>query len=145
MYTIATGTDTLSLNDTDQVITLPKTPVAGSVVLTVNGSCRRCDYTVADNVVSLTAGNFTINDTFVITYKYEEVTTTSESMIVRAIYGGSVYKDASVVITEVANEAGEVGRKFTFTKPESKKYSNSDLPFYFTSFECPTVGTLDRH
>ena len=143
VYTIATGTDTLSLNDTDQVITLPKTPVAGSVVLTVNGvAVDAADYTVADNVVSLTAGNFTINDTFVITYKYEEVTTTSEGMIVRAIYGGSVYKDASVVITEVANEAGEVGRKFTFTKPESKKYSNSDLPFYFTSFECPTVGTL---
>lgn len=145
VYTIATGTDTLSLNDTDQVITLPKTPVAGSVVLTVNGvAVDAADYTVVDNVVSLTAGNFTINDTFVITYKYEEVTTTSEGMIVRAIYGGSVYKDASVVITEVANEAGEVGRKFTFTKPESKKYSNSDLPFYFTSFECPTVGTLKQ-
>lgn len=142
-YTLATASDTLSLHDTDQEITLPKTPVAGSVVLTVNGvAVDAADYTVADNVVSLTAGNFTINDTFVITYKYEEVTTTSEGMIVRAIYGGSVYKDASVVITEVANEAGEVGRKFTFTKPESKKYSNSDLPFYFTSFECPTVGTL---
>lgn len=142
-YTLATASDTLSLHDADQEITLPKTPVAGSVVLTVNGvAVDAADYTVADNVVSLTAGNFTINDTFVITYKYEEVTTTSEGMIVRAIYGGSVYKDASVVITEVANEAGEVGRKFTFTKPESKKYSNSDLPFYFTSFECPTVGTL---
>lgn len=144
-YTLATASDTLSLQDTDQVITLPKTPVAGSVVLTVNGAVvDAADYTVADNVVSLTAGNFVINDSFVITYKYEEVTTTSEGMIVRAIYGGSVYKDASVVITEITNDAGEVGRKFTFTKPESKRYSNSDLPFYFTSFECPTVGILKQ-
>lgn len=144
-YTLATASDTLSLQDTDQVITLPKTPVAGSVILTVNGAVvDAADYTVAGNVVSLTAGNFVINDTFVITYKYEEVTTTSESMIVRAIYGGSVYKDASVVITEITNDAGEVGRKFTFTKPESKRYSNSDLPFYFTSFECPTVGILKQ-
>ena len=144
-YTLATASDTLSLQDTDQVITLPKTPVAGSVVLTVNGTVvDAADYTVADNVVSLTAGNFVINDAFVITYKYEEVTTTSEGMIVRAIYGGSAYKDASVVITEITNEAGEAGRKFTFTKPESKRYSNSDLPFYFTSFECPTVGILKQ-
>jgi hypothetical protein len=144
-YTLATASDTLSLQDTDQVITLPKTPVAGSVVLTVNGAVvDAADYTVAGNVVSLTAGNFVINDSFVITYKYEEVTTTSEGMIVRAIYGGSVYKDASVVITEITNDAGEVGRKFTFTKPESKRYSNSDLPFYFTSFECPTVGILKQ-
>lgn len=144
-YTLATASDTLSLQDTDQVITLPKTPVAGSVILTVNGAVvDAADYTVAGNVVSLTAGNFVINDTFVITYKYEEVTTTSEGMIVRAIYGGSVYKDASVVITEITNDAGEVGRKFTFTKPESKRYSNSDLPFYFTSFECPTVGILKQ-
>lgn len=144
-YTLATASDTLSLQDTDQVITLPKTPVAGSVVLTVNGAVVNADdYTVAGNVVSLTAGNFVINDSFVITYKYEEVTTTSEGMIVRAIYGGSVYKDASVVITEITNDAGEVGRKFTFTKPESKRYSNSDLPFYFTSFECPTVGILKQ-
>ena len=65
-------------------------------------------------------------------------------MIVRSIYGGSVYKDASIVITELTNDAGEVGRKFTFIKPESKKYSNSDAPFFFTSFDCPTVGALKQ-
>ena len=142
-YTLVTGTDTLSLNDVDQVVTLPKTPVAGSVVLTVNGVVAdAADYVVDGNTVALTAGNFTINQPFVVNYKYEETTVTSEAMTVRAIYGGSIYKDASIAITEMTNDAGEVGRKFTFTKPESKKYSNSDLPFYFTSFECPTIGEL---
>lgn len=145
VYTLATASDTLSLNDTDQVITLAKTPVAGSVVLIINGTViDTTDYTVTDNTVSLTAGNFTINDTFTITYKYEEVTVTSEAMTVRSIYGGSVYKDASIAITEITDDEGNVGRKFSFTKPESKKYSNSDAPFYFTSFECPTVGMLKQ-
>lgn len=143
VYTLANGSDTLTLSDADQVITLPKTPVAGSVVLSIGGvAVDASEYTVVDNTVSLTAGNFTINDVFVISYKYEEKTVESESMIVRSIYGGSVYKDATITITEITDEAGNVGRKFTFTKPESKRYSNADLPFYFTSFECPTVGTL---
>ena len=142
-YTIVTATETLSLNDEDQVITLPQVPVTGSVVVSIGGTAvNASDYVVNGDTISLTAGNFTINDPFVITYKYEETTVVSEGMTVRSIYGGSVYKDASIVITEITNDAGDVGRKFTFTKPESKKYSNSDLPFYFTSFECPTLGEL---
>lgn len=145
VYTILTASEDLSLSDTDQVVVLPKTPVAGSVVLTINDTVvDAANYKVEGNEVSLTAGNFTVNDKFTIKYKYEETTVTSEAMTVRAIYGGSAYKSASVAITEITNEAGEVGRKFTFTKPEAKKYSNSDLPFYFTSFECPTIGALKQ-
>ena len=146
VYTLSDGSDTFKLsNDVDQTVTLPKTPVEGSIVLTVNGTVAETStYSVADNTVTLVAGNFTINDTYVITYQYEEVTTVSEGMTVRAIYGGSVYKDASIVVTEITDEDGNVGRKFTFTKPESKKYSNADKPFYFTSFECPTVGMLKQ-
>ena len=142
-YTVVTATDTLSLNDEDQVITLPQAPITGSVIVSINGTpVDASEYVVNNDTVSLVAGNFTINDPFSIAYKYEETTVVSEGMTVRSIYGGSVYKDASIVITEITNDAGEVGRKFTFTKPESKKYSNSDLPFYFTSFECRTVGEL---
>ena len=145
VYTLSNQTDTLTLSDADQVVALPKTPAAGTLVLTVNGATvNAADYVVVDNVINLTAGNFHINDTYVIAYKYEEKTVTSESMIVRSIYGGSVYKTASIIITECTNEAGEVGRKFTFTKPASKLYSSSDMPFYFTSFECPTLGVLKQ-
>lgn len=142
-YTVVTTTETLSFNDVDQVVTLAKTPVEGSVKVSVNGTVvDASEYVVDDKTVSLTAGNFTINDPFIISYQYEETTVSSEGMTVRSVYGGSVYKDASIIITEITNEDDEVGRKFTFTKPESKRYSNSDLPFYFTSFECPTVGEL---
>jgi hypothetical protein len=145
VYTTTAASDTLSLADEDQVIELPKKPIAGSVVLTVNGTAvDAAKYAVADEKIILTAGNFAINDTFSIAYNYEEKTVISQGVIVRSIYGGSAYKDAKIAITEIANDAGEVGRKFTFTKPDSKKYSNADVPFYFTSFECPTIGALKQ-
>ena len=144
-YTLAEGNDTIQLVDSDQIVTLPKTPITNSVTLTIKGNVvNPSEYRIINDTVVLTAGNFSINDRFIINYKYLEVTVISESMIVRSIYGGSVYKDASIVITELTNDAGEVGRKFTFIKPESKKYSNSDAPFFFTSFDCPTVGALKQ-
>lgn len=145
-YTVAgPQTETFSFNDTDQVIELPKTPITGSIVVTINNTVVDAQkYTVNDKTISLKAGNFTVEDILTVTYKYTETTVVSEGMTVRAIYGGSIYKDASITITEITNDAGEVGRKFTFTKPESKRYSNSDLPFYFTSFECTTVGELKQ-
>lgn len=147
IYTRVSTSESLAnaLADSDQVITLPKTPIAGSVVLTVNNQVvPTTDYVLTGTTLALTAGNFHINDAFSVAYKYEEVTQIREEMIIRAIYGGSAYKDASVTITDVTNDAGETGKKFTFTKPESKRYSNADVPFYFTSFECPTVGMLKQ-
>ena len=145
VYTKREGEDTFTLSDVNQVVTLPKTPLAGTVVLTVNGAVvSASDYVVTGSDVALTAGNFRVNDSFSIAYSYEEVTKASKGMTVRSIYGGSVYKDATVTITEITDENGNVGRKFTFTKPASKRYSNADLPFYFTSFECPTVGNLKQ-
>ena len=142
---VSDASETIQLVDTDQVITLPRTPKAGTVVLTVNGTVvPTTDYSVLGNTVVLTAGNFTINDRFSIAYKYEEVTEYKESMTVRAIYGGSIYNPAMITITAITDENGNEGRKFTFTKPEAKKYSDADLPFYFTSFECPTVGMLKQ-
>lgn len=129
--------------DVDQVIELTKVPVADSIVVKANSiAVDPLLYTVNGVNVSLTAGNFSFNDVIEIVYKHEEVTVTKESMLVRSIYGGSVYKEASVVITKYTNDKGEEGRKFTFRKPNSKMYSDSDLPFYFTSFECPTIGAL---
>lgn len=144
VYTQTSATDTLTLDDTDQVITLPKTPVAGSVTVTVAGTVvAPSNYTVSGKTVTLVAGNFHINDAFSIAYRYEEITEYKESMTVLSKYGGAVYKEALITITEITKD-GVPGRKFTFTKPESKKYSASDLPFFFTSFECPTVGILKQ-
>lgn len=133
--------------DADDVMTLTHTPINGEVVVKADGviidqQVQQGAVVVNDKNVTLKAGEFNINAVVTVTYKYEEVTVTKESMLVRSIYGGSVYKEASVTITEFTNDQGEVGKKFTFRKPNSKMYSESDLPFYFTSFECPTIGAL---
>ena len=144
VYTVASAVDTLALNDVNQVVTLPKVPKTGSVVVTVAGATATAsDYTMNGAVITLIAGNFHINDAFSIAYVYPLVTEYKESMTIRSIYGGAVYKTALVTITEITKD-GVAGRKFTFTKPESKRYSNADLPFFFTSFDCPTVGILKQ-
>lgn len=136
---------TVSLSDSDQVIELVETPKDGTVVVKQNGIIMdAATYTVdADaKTVALKAGSFTVNGMITIDYKYEKTTVNKESIIVRSIYGGSVYKEASVTITEVTNDEGESGRRFLFIKPESKKYGAGDKPFYFDSFNVPTVGAL---
>lgn len=136
---------TVSLSDSDQVIELAETPKDGTVVVKQNGIVMdAATYTVdADaKTVALKAGSFTVNGMITIDYKYEKTTVNKESIIVRSIYGGSVYKEASVTITEVTNDEGESGRRFLFIKPESKKYGAGDKPFYFDSFNVPTVGAL---
>lgn len=144
VYTQTSAVDTLTLDDVDQIITLPKAPVADSVVVTIAGvTASSADYVLSGSVITLTAGNFRINDAFSIAYRYEQVTEYKESMTVLSTYGGAVYKESLVTITEISKD-GVSGRKFTFTKPESKRYSASDLPFFFTSFECPTVGILKQ-
>lgn len=136
---------TVSLSDSDQIIELAETPKDGTVVVKQNGIVMdAATYTVdADaKTIALKAGSFTVNGMIAIDYKYEKTTINKESIMVRSIYGGSVYKEASVTITEVTNDEGESGRRFLFIKPESKKYGASDKPFYFDSFNVPTVGAL---
>lgn len=147
-YYVATTThvdaESHDLVDTADIVTLPVAPIAGSVTVTVAGK-DVTDFSVDGANVSLDAGKFVLGQTAVIKYKYEKVTEHKESMTIRSIYGGSVYKEASVAITEYTNETtGEIGRKFTFTKPESKMYSAADVPFFVTSFDCPTVGALKQ-
>lgn len=150
--TVVSTSETVDLPaDTNQVVVLPVAANAvldpASIVVSANGAVvPSSDYTVAGNSVELVAGaaSYHINDGFSIAYSCDVTITYTEKITVRSIYGGSVYKDAQIAISEFTNAAGEVGRKFTFTKPESKKYSSADLPFYFTSFECPTVGVLKQ-
>lgn len=128
-----------------QVITLDSVPVAGSVIVKVNGAVADASaYTVdtANKTVTLEDGKFAIEDDFEILYKHEVAITADEIMTVRAVYGGEAYNNAKIAIEAITFENGKEGRKITFTKPKAKKYSASDEPFFFTTDNCPTVGTL---
>ena len=144
--TVVNTSLSVQLVDTPQVITLPNTPVTGSVSIATAGGAAVASskFTVTGKDVSINAGALDINTEIIITYKYEVSETKADKMTIRSIYGGTVYNQASVEITPMTNDDGEHGLKFKFTKPDSKLYSNADKPFFFTSFECPTVGTLKQ-
>ena len=144
--TVANTSLSVQLVDTPQVITLPNTPVTGSVSIATAGGAAVANskFTVTGKDVSINAGALDINTEVVITYKYEVSETKADKMTIRSIYGGTVYNQASVEITPMTNDDGEQGLKFKFTKPDSKLYSNADKPFFFTSFDCPTVGILKQ-
>ena len=144
--TVANTSLSVQLVDTPQVITLPNTPVTGSVSIATAGGAAVANskFTVTGKDVSINAGALDIKTEVVITYKYEVSETKADKMTIRSIYGGSVYNQASVEITPMTNDDGEQGLKFKFTKPDSKLYSNADKPFFFTSFDCPTVGILKQ-
>lgn len=144
--TVANTSLSVQLVDVPQVITLPHDPVVGSVTIATAGgaSVAASKFTVSGKDVSINPGALDINTEIVITYKYEVSETVADKMTIRSIYGGSVYNEASVEVTPMTNDAGEQGLKFKFTKPASKLYSNADKPFFFTSFDCPTVGVLKQ-
>lgn len=130
-------------DDTDQIVTLDHEPKDGVIELLVNGvAVDASQYTVSGADVTLTAGNFNVKDRFTIGYNYvieEEIT---EGITVRSIYGGSVYKEASIKIEPFTTDEGIAGCNFIFTKPASKLYSTADKPFVISSIDCPTVGML---
>lgn len=77
-----------------------------------------------------------------IVYAYEVTTVTTENITFRSMYGGEVYNEASVTVDIITNDNGDMGRLITLTKPESKKYSASEAPLTFKSFDYPTFGAL---
>lgn len=155
-YKIASATDTFNnLNssganaDTDDVVTIKPIPADNKVVIKdANGNeIPASDYTVqVDDVeealnVIFAAGSFLMGTELTIEYELQEVISENESFTVVAKNGGKAYNDSTVTITEEVRD-GEVGRRYTFTKPDSKLYGSGDKPFYFTSFDCTTVGEL---
>ena len=130
-------------SDSDQVVTLDHEPKDGVIELLVNGvTVNSSKYTVSGANVTLISGNFNVKDKFTIGYNYIVTEQITEGITLRSIYGGSVYKEASIKIEPFTTNAGVAGCNFIFTKPESKLYSTADKPFVISSIDCPTVGML---
>ena len=133
-------------SESSQVITLDNTPVTGSVVVKAKAPTA-VEYTAVDNAyitvsnkeVSINpAAALAVDGDIAITYNYEVQESLTESMIVRAIYGGSIYKTATVQVLE----ATDGSKVFVFTKPASKKYTTNEAPLKYSSNDFPTVGAL---
>lgn len=144
-YTEETGVETITFTDPKFEITT-EVPILNNTIimkdkLTGNVIEPSC-YVVNGNKITFIAGNFGNNQEVSIEFKTTKIIETREYITIRSLYGGSAYKNAKIVISEETNDVGEVGRKFTFTKPSAKIYGNGDRPFYFTSFDYPTIEDL---
>lgn len=98
------------------------------------------DLSKVPNVIPL--GYITMGALLKLVYNYEVTEIVTESITFKSVYGGEVYNEASVTVDLITNEAGEVGRLITLVKPNSKKYSDSEAPLAFKSFDYPTFGSL---
>ena len=146
-YTEVTSGESKDLSDEDQIVSIPEIPVDGSIAVRQDGVIVPEDSYVIntdDMTLTMKAGSFIVNSQVTIDYKYETSNEKKESIRVQSLYGGTIYKEATVTITKITGENGEDGRRFLFTKPDSKKYGEGDKPFYFDSFECPTIGNLKQ-
>lgn len=132
-----------------QAITLAHTPVAGTVVVKAKAPTAASETPVDAAFWSVTGNTLyiqesaalAVNATITVTYKYEEEQVVEEKMTVRSIYGGSIYKTATVQVL-LADDG--VTKIFVFTKPDSKKYTASEAPLTYSSADYPTVGYLKQ-
>ncbi len=126
----STGANVVSkLSDTNGVLTYDST--ANKIIV---------DLSKVPNVIPL--GYITMGALLKLVYKYETATTVTESITFRSIYGGEAYNEASVTVDIITDDAGNVGRLITLTKPSSKKYTDSEAALSFESFDYPTFGLL---
>ena len=126
----STGTNVVSkLSDANGVITYDS-----------NNNKVIVDLSKVPNVIPL--GYITMGALLKLVYNYEVTETVTESITFKSVYGGEVYNEASVTVDLITNETGEVGRLITLVKPNSKKYSESEAPLTFKSFDYPTFGSL---
>lgn len=114
----------------------------GNGVITYNAVDNKfiIDLSKVNNTIPL--GYITVGASMNLVYNYELNETITESITFRSTYGGEVYNEARVTVDIITNDAGEEGRLITLIKPDSKKYSVSEAPLSFTSFDYPTFGLL---
>jgi len=98
------------------------------------------DLSKVPNTIPL--GYITTNATLKLSYSYEVTETQEESIIIKSLYGGSVYNQGSVTVDLIVDSNGNQGRLFTLNKPASKKYTTTEAPLTFKSFDYPTFGAL---
>ena len=132
---------------TNQEIALPHKPVVGSVSVEANVGGETI--TVTEWYVSDTANGASlfirenaaleVNAAIKVSYKYAE--TVEESLTVRSIYGGSVYKEASVQVKYAADNRTVI---FVFNKPRSKKFTANEAPLVYSTADYPTAGYLKQ-
>ena len=138
--TLAAGEDIVLYDSTGANVIAKLSDANGVITYDTTANTVTVDLSKVSNVIPL--GQINVGALLKIVYNYEITETLTESITFRSIYGGEVYNEASVTVDLITNDTGEEGRLITLIKPNSKKYSESEAPLTFKSFDYPTFGLL---
>ena len=113
------------------------------------------DFTIEDEKIKYKNSSickFWVPHKIEITCDVIDTINTEQAFWFNSIYAGEVYNDSTITISQLKDKDGNIiyhddaktipELMFLFTKPEDKRYSEADKPFFLTSVDCPTVGRL---
>lgn len=100
------------------------------------------DLTNIPTTINVTA--FIVGTNMSVEYKHKEVIEYTEDITFQSIYGGSEYNKGKIVVEKITNDDGVEGRLISIYKPDSKKFSESEQPMQYSSFNYPTFGALKQ-
>ncbi len=138
-------------NDPDDVLPIAdggKIDPSTLVVKTVsdNAVVPPANYSVAivDGNTTLTfpAGKYAMGSRLAITYQAETQAAVEQKVTFNSLYGGNVYDEAKVELYKDETDPNKPVIIIAFVKPESKKYSKFEKPFYYTSDKVRNIGAL---
>lgn len=134
---------------TNKTFELLQKPVEGSIRIYIsNKEISNIDayvITKANNITSITIDKkyFSKNEPIQVSYLYEELSKSANSIKISTINGGEIYNQSKVSVTTINNvEEGYYDKIISFIKPESKKSSVTEEPLTYKASEYPTFMAL---
>lgn len=129
----------------DQVFTISKQPVSGTLKLYADGVEVRSDAFTVDTVaktVTLKPGFLFRGQFLEVTYLSVETKTVQPELHIDAVYGGTVYNQVKVKVEDIVAGGVTVGKAVVITKPESKKPQTNEEPLVFRSLDFPNFALM---
>lgn len=132
----------------DQVLKINKIPVKGTVRLYVDGmEVNNKDTVVIDEgakTVTVKKEFFSKGASLVVTYLFDNVTTTKQILNISSKFGGDIYNQCKVQVQNYTNKDSEqvLGKEIVLTKPEKKRFSVNEEPLRYNTVDYPTFEKL---
>lgn len=132
----------------DQVLKINKVPVKGTVRLYVDGvEVNNNDTVIVDEAaktVTVKKEFFSRGASLVVTYLFDNVTTTKQILNISSKFGGDIYNQCKVQVKDYTSADSDtvLGKEIILTKPESKRYSTNEEPLRYNTADYPTFEKL---
>lgn len=96
-----------------------------------------------DPAFVLKPGHVSFGDPLEAYFIHVEEIEETPSLDFESVFGGSVYNQTKLTISDITNASAEVvGKKITLEKPNAKKSQISEAPLEYSSLDYPTLGIL---